>query len=48
MYVYYCRAYEKAVSRGGGGKREDMCRSSGLFWESNHEHTVSVTMESVP
>ena len=25
MYVYYCRTYEKAVSGGGRGKKEDMC-----------------------
>ena len=25
MYVYYCRTYDKAVSGGGRGKREDMC-----------------------
>ena len=25
VYVYYCRTYEKAVSGGGRGKKEDMC-----------------------
>ena len=25
VVVYYCRTYEKAVSGGGRGKKEDMC-----------------------